>query len=314
LKAEELKPGQPSVLANLGFAHLGDSNVDKSGAEKYLSAAREALKKQPNYPLAGEIELLVNLAVVRIAGKKIDDARKLLDEGAALAAKLPNGPPAQYTRAITFNRALILAANGKASEAAKLFIRFLQTTPRYDPWWGEGYRHYKALCETLGMEPQAADDLRKPAKTERQSVVLPSGQVVRPRDDEEEVLSRLPKPTRETRATPRSNLMRARFLAHGVEFIYDPEVELLIVSAITKKAAVPWPVPGKYGAPVGDIRVGMTRDQIEALPGGTDFALRPFAPRATTCAYYPAWELAVVYDGDGADAVVKAILVGPGAR
>jgi hypothetical protein len=113
------------------------------------------------------------------------------------------------------------------------------------------------------------------------------------------------------RAAPDLAMRRATYAAHGIEIVADDD-EIFVVAVISKKASVPWPVPGRYGAPAGDLRIGMTREEVEALPGGTDFARRPFAPRAGTCAYYPEWELAVVYDGTGPGAEVKAIILGAG--
>jgi hypothetical protein len=301
----------------LGLAHLLVHPDGKTqaleDAEKYLTAVLKATKDGGVPDTRTEAALLINLAVARLAAKKPADARKLLDEAAALAAKFPGGPPAQFTRAITFNRALALAADGKLAEAAKLFIRFLETTPRYDPWWSEGYRHYGELSKKLDMEPLKPDALRKPEKPRPQAVVLASRQTIRPGDDADEVLNRLPKPTRQVPAIPRAALERLRFDAQGIELITDDE-EVFVVVAVSKKAGVPWPVAWPCGRPAGDVRVGMSRADVEALPGGGDFALRPFTPRAGTVAYYPAWEFAIVYDRDGPDGIVKAVIVGPGAR
>lgn len=312
-EAERLKPGQPHVLANLGLAYLIELDEPNTAeAERYLTAARKALKERPS--LAGEIELLVNLAVARLASKKPGEAHQLLNEAMALAAKFPAGPPAQFTRAITFNRALAFVADGKDSYAIRLFIRFLETTPRYDPWWAEGYEHYLKLCKKLEWLPRSRDELRAPEKQQPQHAILASGKVVRPGDDPDELLSRLGKPSRETRMIPRLALMRARFDSQGIEVVLVPEEEVLLVVLISRKAGVAWPRTHPCGRPAGNLRVGMSREQVEALPGGADFARRPFSPQAEVCAYYPEWEVAVIYDRPGPDGIVKAVIVGPGVR
>ncbi|MBA4190356.1 MAG: hypothetical protein C0467_20405 [Planctomycetaceae bacterium] len=313
-EAEKLKPGQPRVLANLGLAYTIPPNgvPHAEDAEKYLVAALTALKEQPNPSLAGEIELLVNVAVVRISTNKTADARKVLDQAAALATKLPGGPPARYTQAITFNRALALAADGKPSEAIKLLVRFLETTQQYDPWWSEGYQHYLVLCKQLKLEPRPRDALRKPTKQQLQTATLASGKTVRPGNAPDDVLSMLGKPSRQSPIAPRISLLRWSLDTQGIELIVQPDEEVLVVVLVSKKSGVPWPKTGPCGRPAGDLRVGMSREQVEALPGGADFALRPFAPQTSVYAYYPEWDLTVVYDRDGTDGVVKAIIVGSG--
>ncbi|MFO0824643.1 MAG: hypothetical protein U0792_16255 [Gemmataceae bacterium] len=310
-EAERLKPGQPLVLANMGLGYLlAPSGPEIADAEKYLLAARKAHQGQPT-ALAGEVELLVNLAVARLASKKPIEALKLLDEAAALAAKLPAGPPAQFTRAITFNRALAFS-DGNPSYAARLFLRFLETTPRYDPWWSDGYERYLKLCEKLQWNPRSRDELRKPEPQQAQVAILASGKIVKPGDDPDELLSRLGKPSQKTPVTPRVSLLRARFASHGIEVVITDEV--LLVVLISKKAGVPWPRTHPCGRPAGDLRVGMSREQVEALPGGADFALQPFSPQADVCAYYPELELAVIYDRPGPDGIVKMVIVGNGVR
>jgi hypothetical protein len=110
------------------------------------------------------------------------------------------------------------------------------------------------------------------------------------------------------------SLLRARFASHGIEVMMTPEDEVLLVVLISKKAGVPWPRTHPCGRPAGDLRVGMSREQVEVLPGGADFALQPFSPQAEVCAYYPEWELAVIYDRPGPDGIVKMVIVGPGVR
>ena len=139
-------------------------------------------------------------------------------------------------------------------------------------------------------------------------VTLADGKTVAPGDELDETLTKLGKPTRSTPACPGTTLKRLWFEAHGIE-VFDNEDEVFVVVLKAKGPQVN--VLGADGKPAGALKVGMTRKQVEALPGGADSALRSFMPsRPGVCAYYPALGVAVVYDRDGPDGAVVSVIVG----
>lgn len=309
-EAERLKPGQASVLASLGLAYLfHPDTMGFTEAENYLSAARKALKQQSEPSVAAEIELLVNLGVAQRAAGKATAARELFDETEKLAVKLPAGPRATVNRVLAFNRGLAFAADGKKTEAMKLFVRFLETTLRSDPWWLVGYRHYLKVCESLKIEPTPKDKLQAIAARKPLAVILASGKTIVPGEETDSALSKFGKPTLTTVVCPGTTLRWYRFESDGIEFLAADEDEVLMIILPSSKAPRVT-LPGEK--PVGQLRVGMTRKEVEALPGGTEFVLRPFAPQPGVRSHYPTWCLTVLYDGDGPDGVVVSILVGAG--
>jgi hypothetical protein len=212
------------------------------------------------------------------------------------------------TRAVTFNRALALAADSKHAEAAKLFVQYLESTPREDLWWAEGYKHYQAACKAAKIEPQEKDKLQKPGVKKVVAVTLADGKTVAIGDDSDETLTKLGKPTQKTQAVPHSAIQRLRFETHGIE-LFTAQDEVCVIVLVPKGAQVK--IPGPDGKPAGSLRLGLTRKTIESLPGCADAALRPFLPsRPGVWVYYPALGVAVVYDRDGPDGVVTSILVG----
>jgi tetratricopeptide (TPR) repeat protein len=305
-QAEKLEPGQVAVLANLGLAHLFpiDELIDDD-AGKHLLEARKALETLPVRPEGSEIELLVNSAVFQMRKKQFDEAMKLLDEAEALANAFHDGPPARYTRAITFNRACIMAAKGKASEAATLFIRFLQTTPREDRWWSEGYNRYKELCKRLEAEPMSRDMLRKELQPTSQSLSLASGLIITPGEEADPVLNRLPRPRLRT-SVGHTDLQWLHYDELGFQLCVTDDIHLVVVTSA--RVEIPWPRRGPDGRQ-RHLRIGTFRELVEELPGGREFVSNAFAPQSGTIAYYPAWRMAIVYDRPGPEGVVSKVIL-----
>jgi hypothetical protein len=312
-KADNLKPNQWAVMANLGLAHLlhPDGMKDgRPGAEKYLTAALQALREEKEANPAAEAALLVNLGVVDLAADRRAEARRRFDEAAALAAKLPAGEKAEVLRAVAFNRGLAAVSEGRHADAAKLFTTYLESTPRSDAWWNPAHDHYTSACTAIKAEPLPRDRFKPVQARRKAAVVLPGRRTVTPEEDLDEVQNKLGNP--KLRTTPRivtgvDLLVRLGFSEHGIEVIgYEDEVIAVAVVGPKGRAVVV-----RSAGPAGELRVGMTRKDVEALPGGTAYAFQPFAPGGNKLAYFPAGGVAVVYDRDGPDGVVAAVLVGP---
>jgi hypothetical protein len=306
--ADRLKPNQYRVLALLGTAYCLHPESVKAGltdAEKYLTASLAALRKEKEPNPAAEAALLVNLAVVDLAAGRRAEGRRRLDAAAALADKLPPGAADEVRRAVAFNRGLAEAADGKPAEAAARFREYLESAPRSNAWWEAAYKHYAAECAAAKIEPMSGDELkREPGKRNPAVVALPGGRTIAPGDDPDELQNKLGKPSLKT-TIHGTALVRLRYAEHGIEVVSNGD-EVLAVTVTGAKG----PAVVRAAGPVGELRPGMTRKAVEALPNGTEYAFRPFAPDGVRVAYYPAGGVAVVYDRPGPDGVVTAVLVG----
>lgn len=105
--------------------------------------------------------------------------------------------------------------------------------------------------------------------------MLAAGQSIKAGDETDDVVNMLPKATRET-PLMKTSTVRARFEAEGIELIFVPEDEVLLITLVSKKPGVRWP---RGDAKPIDLRVGTTRAEVETWSGGMEFTRRPFDPR-----------------------------------
>jgi tetratricopeptide (TPR) repeat protein len=307
-EANRLKPKRVEVLANLGLAYMSHPDeLDLDEAEKYLTAALEALKEQPPPDILTETELLVNLSVLRLAAKKPVAAQTLLDEARVLAAQLPLEARIAVIRAITFNRANAFERDGKLEEAAKQFVRFLEITPRYDPWWPAGYQHYLEVCQSLKIAPKTKENLQQIVPQKLPEVVLPTGKVT-VGNEIDDVLTRFGKAKRVTPVCPGSNLKWYRIDAQGIEVLAVENDRVLAVLVVVPKGPVV-KIPTQDGKPVIELRVGVSRRTVETMLASPKFAHPSITAQAGLSVYYPVWDLVVFYDGNETDAIVSSILL-----
>jgi tetratricopeptide (TPR) repeat protein len=307
-EANRLKPKRVKVLANLGLAYMiHPDQLDLDEAEKYLSAAFEALKEQPPVDPLIEAELLVNLSGLRLAAKKTA-AHTLLDEARVLAAQLSLHARTAAIRAITFNRAIAFERDGKFEEAVKLFVRFLESTPRYNPWWSAGYQRYLEVCQSLKIPPKTKENLQEIVPQKTPEVVLPTGKVTLG-NEIDVVLTRFGKAKQVTPVCPASNLKWYRFDAQGMEVLALEDDRVQAVLVMVPKGPVV-KIPAQEGKPAIELRVGMSRKTIDTLLGSPRLAHPSITPQAGSCVYYPVWDLVVFYDSNDRDAIVRSILLG----
>jgi hypothetical protein len=314
-KARDLKPSSPLVLANLGLAYLIHPAGKGQGigdATEYLEQATEALGQNTELPAHIRAGLLVNLGVARLAEGDAAKGRQLLDAADTIARGLPTGSRAAFTQALQFNRALALAGTNQ-KQAAALFEGYLTTAPRSSPWWPVAYERYAALCESLGTEATPKAQLGKDAPRRRQlAVALPAGGVVHVGEALDDVVKRLGEPDRETRIDG-TTVRRLHFDAHGIYLVADKEEVFAVVIVSADGPRVVVREGGLGGKRLGEIRVGMTRKDVESLPGGAAVTQRPFVTQDKdgkfyhVFAYYADLGVAIVYDKDN---VVIGILVG----
>ena len=311
-RADKLKPGSPVVLANLGLAHLVHPAGKEKGLEdaaRYFDAAAAALAKA-ELPPQLEVTIRVNIGVARLAAGEAAKGRKLLDEAEELAEKEYGDPkefawPATLTAALRFNRAA-LETNDKPAAGGR-YKQYLAQTPQSCPWWAVTYERYQALCQDTGREPKPETDLAKSAPRREQLVVaLRTGGTVHVGQQVADALAALGEPTSEA-LHPVSSVRVLRFEKHGVELIADEDEVFAVVIVSAKGPVVPVREAGPNGKKLGELKVGMTRAEVEAMSGGKRFVARPYSDPAVKYAYYEDMGVAVKYDKDG---VVVAIIVG----
>ena len=310
-EANRLKLKRVEVLANLALASMSHPDeVDFDEAERYLAAALEALKEQPSPDPRAEAELLVNLAALRLAEKKTALAHSLLDEARLLAAQLPLDERIAIIRAITFNRAIAFERDGNPEEAVKLFVRFLESTPRYDPWWPAGYQQYREKCQSLQIAPKTKETLQEFIPRRLPEVVLPTGTVA-VGNEIDDVFTRFGKVKRVTPVCPGSNLKWHRFETQGIDVLAVEDDRVLAILVVVPKGPVV-KIPAPDGEPARALRVGMSRKTVEMLLGTLKLAHASSTPQAGKCVYYPVWELVICYDSHEADALVSSIICSRG--
>lgn len=304
-RADKLKPGSPVVLANLGLAHLVHPAGKAKGIEaatRYFDAAAGALAKT-ELPPQLEVTIRVNIGVARLAAGETAKGRKLLDEAEELAEKVYGDPKRSVWPA---TRAAALGAEDKPAAVGR-YEQYLAQTPRSCPWWPVAYERYQALCQDTGREPKPETDLAKSAPRREQLVVaLPTGGTVHVGQQVADALAALGEPTSEARH-PVSSVRVLRFEKHGVELIADEDEVFAVVIVSAKGPVVPVREAGPNGKKLGELKVGMTRAEVEAMPGGKRFVARPYSDPAVKYAYYEDMGVAVKYDKDG---VVVALIVG----
>jgi|GEM_PF-5240891 len=232
-----------------------------------------------------------------VVAERIDRMRqflegKRLDPGEELWRLMP-----------AFDAGLTFRASEQYSPAEACFMSVVHEFPQSGDAWT-----LLVLCRLLHYR---ACLLHEQAPLHPLSITLSNGKTVAPGEDTDEILTKLAKATRTTPAVPSATIKRFWFEAHGIA-IFASDESLAIV-LLAKGPVVKW--PGADGKPAGLLRIGMKRKQVEALPSGDRYALRPFlSSQPRVCAYYPALGVAVIYDSDGPDGVVTSVIVGGVAR
>jgi|GEM_PF-1707788 len=312
-RANELKGGSPVILANLGLAYLVHPAGKASGsttAKRYFEAAVQAMANADVLPRM-EVTLLVNIGVGQLAVGATEKGRKSLAEAESLANRVYYNRkrkevvlPETLAGALQFNKATVKEEDNKEA-AAELYEAYLRQTPTSSPWWPVAYERYEALCKDTGSHAKPKKDLGKAAPRRKQLVVtLPSGKTVHVGEQLNAVLVQLGKPTKETKH-PSSSVRVLRFEEHGVELIADQDEVFAVMIISPKGPTVPVREAGVTGKKLGELKVGMTRDEVEELLGNPGSAMLTSLNRKYD--YYADLGVAVVYDKNG---TVTALIVG----
>lgn len=312
-KANELKPGEPLVLTNLGLAHLlNPRGKDVGAARECFDAAERAFERADDLTRGTRLTLLINFGVAALAEGKVDEGQAFLDRAKKLAGRLFGDRkkwPAAIRGAIAFNAAESRRDSDEA-QAAALYAEYLAVAPRSSAWWPTAYERYKSLCKRLNRTPVAKDQFARPKPLARQLLVeLPGVGIIHVGQDIDEALAKLGPPTRETKERQQSSVRRLTFAKHGIELLADSDEVFAIVITSPESPAIEIRDAGIRGKKLGALKVGMTRNEVAAMIGkGEDYPLFFFTKEY---AYYTDLAVAVDYDEKGA---VTALIIGQVSR
>lgn len=307
----DLRRDQALVRANLGLAYLvhpGGRAVGLGDAEHYLQEAAEAIARADELDQETQVVLLVNLGVARLAGGSRVEGLRLLEKAEALE-------PLLRRSVVGYNRAMALATGpnrAEQTEAADILEIYLRGNDPHLTWWTLAYERYRTLCSSLGRPAQERDELQPPQPARSRpclSVTLAGGKTIALTDPVEEVVRRLgEKPRRQTKETG-SSFRRLTFPQYGIELLVDEQEVVAIL--LTGPAAPPLTVRGKeWGSdPQAVLRVGMTRKEVEAMPGGTKYVHRPLTQFGRLYHYYRDLRLAVHFDRPGSEGVLQELVL-----
>ena len=304
-RADELKPGSPVILANLGLAYLVNpaGKGQKIGeAYRCLDEAQRALQQNRDVPARVRLTLLINFAAAASADGNQKKCKALLDQATTLADKLFGEHtkwPFNIQSAITFNSAVVEADQ---AAAANLYEEYLKTVPPGNPWWTVARERYESLCKTLERRPLSKDQSVKTLPLRKQlAIELPSVGIIHVGQSLDDAIKILGKPTNTGKA--RSSLRRLQFATRGIELLTDGE-EVFAFTIAAKSLAVEIREVDANGRKLGELRVGMTRADVEALLGmGHPLPLMFFSKEYP---YYANLGVAVEYNAD--DVVIGLIV------
>jgi len=121
----------------------------------------------------------------------------------------------------------------------------------------------------------------------------------------DDVLEKLGKPTTEAKH-PSSTVRVLRFEKHGIEMIADQDEVFAVLIISPKGAPIVVKEAGPAGKTIGELKVGMTKEEVEELLGGRGVQAM-FSDLNKEHPYYADLGVAVVYDKNG---VVTSLIVG----
>lgn len=306
-KARDLMPKSPLILTNLGLAYLlNPAGKDVEKATENFTEAEKALGSAANLSPRLRMVLLVNFGVNALAQGERARGRKYLDQAVSLAEKAYGNRdrwPLAVRGAIAFNSAALLTPSD-AEQATTLYVEYLQSAPRSSAWWPVAYDRYQSLCKDQNRKPLDKTALgEKKAPLRKQVVVtLPGGETLHIGESMKKVKEKLGEPTSER--TERGSVSRRSYAKAGIDVLADSDEVFVIEIVSPKVQGIDIREAGVTGKKLGELKVGMSRKEIEAKLGGGDTAPAFFFKREYP--YYP--ELSVAINYNDSDEVVGLVI------
>ena len=276
-EAIRLKPDLTLAKANLGLAYLVHPDAKDVGeSARLLQEAAEAAATDKTLDEVAHASLLINLGVANLAGGSADKGLAQLEEGEKVGRQLASGRGAQWENtalaaALLYNRAEQLAARkdrASREQALGLLEKYLKTNSPLSLWWPLAYERYETLCKAVERAPRTKDAFKKDRPEPIRLVTrvqLKSGAEITLGDDLEEVVKKVGK-GRETIAAPGTNLKRIRYEKEGIDLL---ATDVVLALCLVGPEAPPLALRGKgvTGGEAGQLRVGMSAKDVEALLG-----------------------------------------------
>ncbi len=315
LRAIKLQPASAMAHVNLALAYQvrPETLTDEIDPQEKFAAALKALKTDKTLEPQDLIAMLMHLGIARVMDGKTDDGVKLFGKAQKLRDSLSEGSRQSVDYEAKSNRvlaALQAAATGKKVDAVKLFEQILADADPRGPWFPVAYDKYEELSVAEGLKVKPRTEWEKAnrfAILTQQAVQLKAGGSIALGNDLADALARLGTPTR-TMKEPLVGIRRIRFDDHGIELLAnDLEIIAIVVVGIDGPT-IPVKVRGG-GRTLGELRIGMTRAQVEDLPGGDRYVQRPVTGFDRLVPYYRHLGVAVRYDGSGESAKVIELTV-----
>ena len=315
--AYKLKPKSTTILVGLGLAYLVcPERTDKRmlQADDFLARAYTSANSSEN-DLEPEAlaALLINRGVVRIAKGDTDNGQGLIEKAGKIGKELDGADAIEVEQAVKFNTAMAQRAVGKNAQAIATLKSYLLSVPSSSPWWSVAYKAYFDLQMAMGAEPQSQESLTvKASQVRRQMAVkLANGKIVHVGESVKDVKDKLGTPASEMPDSS-TGLNILSYPALGVTFITDTQEVVGLTLTGENSPVILVQEKGTNGKVLGEVRIGMTRDEVKTQTGVTDWISRKFTNISDERCYpySPGLGIALIY-GKGKNAnVVVGILIG----
>jgi hypothetical protein len=262
-------------LANLGLANLvHPEGKNVAEANRLLSEAKEAAKRDPDLHPVLNAGVLVNLGIAKIADGNPVVGLAQLAEGEEMVrrfSRTAEGPRRfpTFESSVMCTRAMTLAATGKKTDqerSADLFEDYLHSCSPLSMWWSVAYDQYAGVCKSIERKPISKDVFKKDRPVPVRLVTgikFPSGIEVTLSEDVDDVEKKLGKGKEVSAA---AGLKRIRYENEGVELFARDEV-LAIALTDAKSPGVPLRGRTIGAASAGMVKVGMSVKEVETLLG-----------------------------------------------
>jgi tetratricopeptide (TPR) repeat protein len=310
-EALKLNPSATLARANLGVAYLmAPTGRNTAVALRHLEQAVGALQNDDTLTDENRAAVHINTAVVLIAAGDADKAAARL----ASAEKVMKG--GEMDSALKYNRALLLSRSADAAprkEAAELIVNYLKQEEPTTLWWSYAYDLYSKLTTETGGTLTPAAELQETWRAERRnrpvgSVTLDGGVLITLSDPVETLQAKLgaAKPVPVVAGT---NVVRLFYPERGLELLATRRV----LAIFLRGAAAPGVKVQRVrpGAPVLNLSIGMTADEVQKLIGEEPSPLELAVPNVTYD-FYPGTGVGVRYDGS--DRVEEIVIASPVAE
>jgi hypothetical protein len=300
-EASRLNPNLTLVKANLGVAELvRPRDRDLARAIGYLeAAARQALADRAVSDPA-VVSIFSNLTVAYTAAGWKSEAADAFNDALDLSRSIRTPQPQAWVTLLYNNTALLASSTNRNDRMAGFrdVTRYLSAASRSSAWWPQAYETYTKLCAEFAVEPKPADSFSRGDGPLRPvtSVQLVSGGSVTLGEPMRDARTRLGA-GEEFPVVSAANVLRVKYPARGVDIIGSDQIIAMIAYG---PAAPPVRIRASgTGSRSNDIRIGMRRQDLDRILGGSEAELATLTEPGVAYEFYPEVGLAVRFRTGG---------------